>query len=183
MPYSKPTKVIIGKKEYPINTDYRYALKCDEITRDETISDYERALALVYTLFGEKGLNSNYHNELLEQGMKYLVRNSEGSDREPDMDYKQDWGYIKSSFMSDYKIAIDDVKMHYYDFVDYLNGLTEHSMLSRVRYIRGYDTSGLKGKELTEWNDLKKSVALKKEKTLTKEQEESVERLMELIGG
>ena len=48
---NKPSKVRIDGVTYDINTDYRKALKCDEIANDESIGDYERSLALIYTLF------------------------------------------------------------------------------------------------------------------------------------
>lgn len=185
MSWNKIEYVKVGDRKYKINTDYRFALKCNEIAVDKTIGDHERALAVIYMLFGDEGLECEDVNKLLELGTRYLNRDTDGKGGgKPDMDYDQDWGYIKASFMSDYGIAIDDVDMHYYDFIDYLSGLTENSALSRVRYIRNYDTKGLKGKELSNWNKMKKEVALRQEQPeITDEEKESLEVFNKLTGG
>ena len=47
-----PKHVTIGGVKYPINTDFRVALKCFDIINDETIGDTERTYAVVYKLFG-----------------------------------------------------------------------------------------------------------------------------------
>lgn len=39
-----PTKVKIENEEYPINTDFRIAIECDQIARDLSISDFERVV-------------------------------------------------------------------------------------------------------------------------------------------
>ena len=51
---NNPQYVKVDDKLYKINTDFRVALECDKIARDKSIGDYERALAIIYKLFGEK---------------------------------------------------------------------------------------------------------------------------------
>ena len=100
------------------------------------------------------------------------------------MDYGQDKSYIKASFYTDYGIPnIYDTNMHWWEFCDLMNGLTENCVLNRVRYIRSYDTSDIKDqKTLRMWKKQKDSVALKKkEPKMTKEQEESMNRFLEQI--
>ena len=68
-----PTYVIVNGKRYDINTDFRVAIKCNLIAEDINIGDMERALAIIYTLFGEKGLDDkDSHQKLLELAEKYL---------------------------------------------------------------------------------------------------------------
>ena len=68
-----PEYVKIGEKKYKINTDFRVAIDCQEIALDETIGDYERALAIIYKLFGDNGLEYfNNHQQLLEFAKRYL---------------------------------------------------------------------------------------------------------------
>lgn len=180
-----PEFVKVDDVTYKINTDYRYALRCDEIYKSD-VGDYEKLLAIIYTLFGDKGLEAKEHQvQLSNLAFRYLRRDTEETEiKQPaDMDYKQDWGAIKSSFLSDYGLKIDDEYMHYYDFIDYLSGLTEDSMLSRIRYIRNYDISEETGKSLREWKKAKESVALKnKDKKPNNKQEESAKRLWEQLG-
>ena len=68
-------------KKYKINTDFRIAIECDEIARNEKIGDYEKALAVIYKLFGEDGLDDKVnHEKLLELGLKYLMCGKEHDD-------------------------------------------------------------------------------------------------------
>jgi hypothetical protein len=51
---NKPKYVKVDDELYEINTDFRIALECNRIAEDENIGSYERALAIIYKLFGEK---------------------------------------------------------------------------------------------------------------------------------
>lgn len=183
----KPEFVKIDDKKYKINTDFRIALECDEIARDESIGEYEKALAVIYKLFGDEGLNDrNNHGKLLELALKYLLQGEEKQSDVDDknMDFEQDKGRIKASFFTDYKIAdVFSVEyMHWWDFCDYLNGLTENCVLNRVRYIRDYDINDIKDtKERNKMIKTKESVALKKkERVLTEKEKSAHDRFMEL---
>lgn len=188
-----PSKVKIEDREYEINTDFRVAIECNQIALDDKISDFERALAIIYKLYGEKGLNANSDlNRLLELGQKYLscgkeVENNENE--EPDMDFVQDMDYIEASFMSDYNIDLSSTEMHWWKFYNLINGLSNSEMgsccvLNRVRNLRTYDASQIKdSKERSKIEKAKEQVALKKkEKPLTDKQKESIERFNKLAG-
>lgn len=188
-----PTKVKIEDKEYPINTDFRIAIECDNIAKSDDIGTYEKALAIIYKLFGDKGLDDKQnHEKLLELGQKYLLCGKEITDadkKEEDMDYIQDMDYIEASFMSDYHIDLSQTEMHWWKFYNLISGLSNSEMgnccvLNRIRNLRTYDTSQIKDiKERTKIEEAKRQVALKKkEKKLSKEQMESVERFNKLAG-
>lgn len=182
-----PKYAKIGDKKYEINTSYKVALKCNEIVQDESITDFEKMLAIIYLLFGEEGLKDKHNYEkLLELAFKYLScgEEVEPSNEEVDMDFKQDFGLIKASFKSDYGIDLSKEDLDWYDFYMYLNGLTEDCILNRIRTLRTYDASKIEdNKERQEIMKSKKRFALKKqEPTLTQEQMESMERLNDLLG-
>ena len=190
-----PRYAKIGDKKYPINTDFRVAIECNDIALDETIGDYERALAIIYKLFGDKGLNdTNNQVKLLEIAQKYLSCGKEldtTNNIEPDMDFSEDMDYIEASFMSDYNIDLSNAKMHWWKFINLMNGLSNSELgnccvLNRIRNIRTFDTKDIKDeKTLKEINEAKKQVALnkyKKENHLTKEQEESMARINKIMG-
>lgn len=165
-----PEYIEVDSKKYKINTDFRLALKCDEIIRDDAIGDYEKMLAIIYILLGEEGLDDiDYHPQIFNLLVKYLKCGKESEETEeetePSMDFEQDQGYIKASFMSDYRIDLDRENMHWWAFYDRLQGLTENSVLNRVRSIREESLSDKKGKEREKWEKLKKQVELKHEKT------------------
>ncbi len=165
-----PEFLEVNSKKYKLNTDFRFALKCDEIFRNDSICDYEKILAVIYILLGDEGLKDNEnHEDIFKLLVKYLKcdKDLEESDdySEPSMNFKQDNGYIKASFMSDYQIDLDEINLHWWAFFDLLQGLTENSVLNRVRSIREEPLSDKKGKERERWEKLKKQVELKHEKT------------------
>ena len=165
-----PEFIEVNNKKYKINTDFRIALQCDEIFKDETIGDYEKTLAIIYLLLGEEALkdHENY-DKIIKLLTKYLLcgktQQEITNDKEPSMDYKQDAGYIKASFLSDYGIDLDKTDICWWQFMDLLNGLTENSVLNRVRSIREEPLSDKKGKDRQKWEEMKKQVELKHEKT------------------
>lgn len=191
-----PEYVKVNDRLYKIRTDFRYAIKCNTIATDKTIGDYERALAIIYTLF-ENGLDEpKDYDKLLELAIKYLGcgKEANSNDEEPDMDYNEDMDYIEASFMSDYHIDLANEKMHWWKFNNLMNGLSNSELgnccvLNRIRNLRTYDTKDIKdAKERAKIEKAKQQVALKrykKENNLTKEQEESMRRLDEIlkIGG
>ena len=195
-----PEYAEINDKRYKINTDFRVAIECQNIATDESISDYERALAIICVLYEEKAIDDslkdiNICNKLLEIAMKYLGCGKEiepsKNNEEPDMDFKQDMDYIEASFMSDYNIDLANTEMHWYKFYNLINGLSNSELgnccvLNRVRNLRTFDLSQIKdSKERERLAKAKEMVALKntkKEVELTKEQEESMNKLNEIIG-
>ncbi len=125
-----PEYAKVNNKKYKINTDFRIALECEKIAKDTSVSEQERTLAIIYKLFGDEGIESKEDwNELSKIAVKYLNCNNsdlpkKSINKEPDIDYEQDESYIKASFMSDYKINLSKVSLHWWDFFNLLNGLT-----------------------------------------------------------
>lgn len=193
---NNPEYVKVGDKKYKINTDFRVAIECNNIAQDDNISDYERPLAIIYKLFGDEGLdNPQDWDKLLELAIKYLTLNKDTSDvdnnTEIDMDFNEDMDYIEASFMSDYRIDLTTEKMHFWKFYNLLEGLSNSDLgnccvLNRVRNLRTFDLSQIKdNKERERLAKAKEMVSLKKVKQeveLTKEQEESMRKLDEIIG-
>jgi hypothetical protein len=151
-------------------------------------------LAIIYKLFGDNGLEDfDNHQQLLELAKRYLScgKEIEGSNEEPDMDYKQDMEYIEASFMSDYRIDLENQKMHWWKFYKLLNGLSNSEMgnccvLNRIRNLRNYDTKDIKDqKELNKINEAKKQVALKKRKKgnkISNEQKQNIDNFYKKTG-
>ena len=193
---NNPEFAKIGDKKYKINTDFRIAIECNEIAQDDTIKDTERALAIIYKLYGDEGLdNPQDYEKLLEIAIKFLtLGKNTGSDNssndEIDMDFVKDMDYIEASFMSDYKIDLSETKMHWYKFYNLLEGLSNSDIgnccvLNRIRNLRNFDVSKIKdSKEREKMARAKEMVSLNKkhEVHLTKEQEESMEQLNKIIG-
>lgn len=195
---SYPKYVEVNGKTYPINTDFRVAIECNKISEDNSIGDLERALAIIYTLFGEEALDDTEHyDKLLELAQKYLCcgKELEESNEKPDMDFEEDMDYIETSFMSDYKIDLSNVEMHWWKFFNLMNGLSNSEMgnccvLNRIRNLRTFNTKDIKDdKERRRIEKEKSKVALKKYKDfnkrkvkLTEQQKQSAMELYEALG-
>ena len=190
---NNPEYAKIGDKKYKINTDFMVGIECDAIARDNSIGDYERALAIIYKVFGDEGLNdTENYNKLFELAMKYLScgqKVEEKKDQKRDMDFKYDFNLIKASFRSDYGIILENEKMHWWDFYWLLNGLSNSELgnsciLNRIRDIRNRDPKDEKDKKTREaLIEAKKIWDLPQEKKQpTQKQLESIENLKRIIG-
>ena len=190
-----PEYAEINDKRYKINTDFRVAIECQNIATDESISDYERALAIIYKLFGDDGIDDfNNYDKLLEIATKYLSCGKEldNKNEESDMDFVQDKGYIESSFKYDYKYNPYELKyLHWYEFYNDLSNLSNSEMgnccvLNRVRNLRNYDTKEIKDpKERKKVEEAKKQVALKKEhkkREFSEKEQKNMEEFYKSIG-
>ena len=194
---NNPKYVKIGNKKYKINTDFRVALECNNIAQNENIDANEKSLAIICKLFGDDGLdNPQDWEDLMRLGFKFLTLNKNVDDAdqntEIDMDFEQDRAYIRSSFIQDYNYnPYDKDYLHWWDFYNDLNNLSNNEfgnccILNRVRNLRTLDLSKIKDfKERERLAKAKEAVSLKKNKRdvkLTKEQEESMNKLNEIIG-
>ena len=140
-----PSKARIDGKDYPINTDYNVALRCFDVIDDPDIGDTERALAVIFLLFGV--VPDNHADEFLQAAQKFLScgdPQEEHQARKKDMDFRQDERYIAASFRSDYGIDLQHLEhMHWWEYCMLINGLTDQCVLNRVRDIRNFDLSTL----------------------------------------
>ena len=196
---NNPEYVKVDNELYKINTDFRVAIECNRISRDKKIGDYERALAIIYKLFGEKGLDCENQDRLIKLGVKYLSLGKEenslknDSDNKFELDFEKCKGLIKSSFKFDYKYDPYELKyLHWYDFYNDLENLSTSEfgnccMLNRVSSILNEDASKIKdSKDRTNLvklqKELKQKYCISEEKEMTKEQEESAKAFYKSLG-
>lgn len=140
-----PEYAEVAGKRYKINTDFRVALQCFEVIEDTSICDEERALAVIYLLFGE--VPTDQLEDFLRIAGNYLRCGEKAETHETanrDMDFAADEKYIAASFMSDYQIDLSRTDMHFWQYIHLIQGFTERSVMSRVREIRNYDLEELK---------------------------------------
>lgn len=187
-----PEEIEINEKTYKINTDYRYALACFEALEDEDINDIARAMALVSILLGQEKddevVTPDFTYEELSQAIPLLIKylsHNEGEEEtrgvtKRDMDFIQDRKYINASFMSDYRIDLDSIEMHWWKFCELLEGLTDKCVLNRVRDLRNTDLSEYKdSKTINKLQRAMQSVALKNKRT--KEEQDAVDEFESLF--
>lgn len=196
---NNPNYVKVDDKLYKINTDFRVAIECNKIAQDTKIGDYERAMAIIYKLFGEDGLNCVKIEKLLELGIKYISlsdtnKNSLKNDLKAnyDIDISKCKGLIKSSFKFDYNYNPYELKyLHWYDFYNDLENLSTSEfgnccILNRVISILNQDASKIKDdkerQKLIETQKLlKEKYCVQKEAKLTNEQEKSVQEFYKAL--
>ena len=148
---NNPEYAKIEDRKYKINTSYKIAIGCNRIAQDMSTDDNERALAVIYKLYGDEGIEAvNDWQKLLELGIKYLSCGQEKIDKDEEvtMDYIQDMPYIEASFMSDYNTDLSNNDMTWYKFNNLINGLSNSDMgnccvLNRIRNLRSLDLSTL----------------------------------------
>ena len=196
---NNPQYVKVDNKLYKINTDFRIALECNKIAEDESIGNLERAMAIIYKLFGEKGLDCNNQNKLLELAMKYLLlgrdKNSLKNDSHDkyELDFNKCVGLIKASFKFDYKYDPFELEyLHWYDFYNDLESLSTSEfgnccILNRIVSILEQEPKEIKdSKQRQKLIDaqklLKEKYCKKQEKEMTKEQEESARAFYKSLG-
>lgn len=177
---------------YKINTDYRYALICFKIIDDSSISDTERAIAVVSVLFGREDKEGNIVGipENIEVALKKASfflscgkENKNIQDVKKDMDFDYDKEFIYASFISDYKIDLEKENMHFWKFCSLISGLTEDSILNRVRDLRNTNLSDYKdSKTKNKIQEAMQRVALPNEYDYDKEDIEAVNEFNKLLG-
>ena len=196
---NNPQYVKVDDKLYKINTDFRIALECNNIAEDKTIGEYERALAIIYKLFGEDGLDCENQNKLLELAMKYLLLGNDKKElknenkEKYELDFDKCIGLIKASFKFDYKYDPYELEyLHWYDFYNDLESLSTSEfgnccILNRVTSILNQEPKEIKDnkqrQKLIEAQKLLQQKYCKQEEVkMTKEQEESARAFYKSLG-
>lgn len=146
---SYPEFANIDGERYPINTDFRVGVRCFEVINDAGICDEERALAIIYLLFGFVPENDKI-GSFLEKATLFLQCGEHPKEerRQPDMDFTLDAKYINASFMSDYRIDLRNAQLHWWQFCELIQGLTENCVLSRVRSVRNQNLADIKDNKM-----------------------------------
>ena len=193
-----PQAIEVDGRRFPINTSYQTAIRCYEIAQDEAVTDAERGAIVMLLLLGDipQDLSVDGMKRLQELLVKYLQCGKEPeqiremdeilTEREPDMDYTYDMGLIIASFISDYKIDLSEPEnetMHWWKFIDLLNGLSPKSALNRVREIRNKDLGDYKDnpKAMEELIQAKRLVALPEK--ITESEQEALDEFDRLLRG
>lgn len=193
-----PQAIEVDGRRFPINTSYQTAIRCYEIVQDEAVTDAERGAIVMLLLLGDipQDLSVDGMKRLQELLVKYLQCGKEPeqiremdeilTEREPDMNYTYDMGLIIASFISDYKIDLSEPEnetMHWWKFIDLLNGLSPKSALNRVREIRNKDLGDYKDnpKAMEELIQAKRLVALPEK--ITESEQEALDEFDRLLRG
>lgn len=185
-----PEYIEIQEKQHKINTDFKVALACFEALEDEEINDVARMYALISLLLGveQNGeieipqFNNEDLGKVIELLIKYLSCGKEDSStvNKKDMDFIQDEEYIYASFMTCYKIDLDNTEMHWWKFCNLIKGLTDECILNKIRDIRNTDLSEYKDSKTRE-KLIKAIDAVRLKEKKTKEQQDAIDEFNNLF--
>ena len=146
---------------YKINTDFRVGLACMRAIDDPEINNTERFYAIESMLLG---FDVREEDEIvLQDKIATYLRCGKKSNYDGviDMDFEQDKSYISASFMSTYRIDLSKEKMHWWKFNELIEGLTDESILYKIRELRNFDLSDIKDtRTKTKIRDAQRQVAL-----------------------
>ena len=167
-----PTKMEANGNIYPINTDYRVALECIKVYKDNTLSGIEKYFAIEYLLLGEN-VDMNDCEILKDKIDRYLRCGKEqnDSDDKRTYDYIQDETLTKTSIRQCYHINLNEMKMHWYEYNELISGLTEDTAIIKYVQTRGKDPYEIKDeKERAKLIDIQNKIAIKEDYIKTEEE-------------
>lgn len=183
-----PQSMKVNGRTYKINTDFRVALACFRAIDDEYITDETRAIAILTLLLGKNVRYEDYEECFNKCAIYLRCGKEENIDNDKiDMDYIQDESYIKTSIRQCYHMNLNEIPyMHWWEYNELIEGLTEDTILNRIRELRDFnldDETDAKRKERI--RKAKQQYALKKntktKKEFTEEENKNMEEFERLI--
>lgn len=172
---------------YPINTDYRVALACFKALYDPEISDLERFYAIEGLLLGTNVLEED-EPILREKISKYLSCERENefeNDEVVSYHYIQDEKITRTSIRQCYHLDLNSLPyLHWYEYNELIEGLTDDTLLSKIREIRTINTNKISDTtEKEKIEKLKRVYAIKEVKVKTEREKELDEFWDTITGG
>lgn len=154
---STPTSILAGAHEYEIKTDFRIVLAWLRVL--ESDDEESEKIAKTLSLFGIEEFYKEDLPELISQLNAFVVR---GEDKEKDkkkeekmFDLLVDSGRIFAAFFQIYRINLSTARMHWWKFMELLEGLPTGTRLSEVVSIRARKIE--KGMTPAQRNELQKA--------------------------
>jgi hypothetical protein len=144
-----PTAVEIDGVEYPLNTDFRSCLRIIMAFEDDTLTDYEKQLIMLKTLYPIIPANIE---EALKQGTKFL---NGGKDNEPNDEnvptrlylFSKDSNLIFSAFKQTHNINLQNEKLHWWEFLSLFMDLGSNTAFCNLLGLRKRVYDGTATKE------------------------------------
>ncbi len=158
-----PEAVIIDGKEYPINTDFRVAVKIMEAFESPELTNVEKNEIMLELLYGEDNIPSNTleaarmaslfldadNNSIKEKDA--LDDNSDSSGASRLYSFTQDAKFIFSGIYQTHGIDVTTQKMHWWKFVILFMDLDSDCFFSQLLQFRSKLKKGTLTKEEREW--------------------------------
>lgn len=150
-----------------IYTDFKNMIRIERAFDDEEMTERQKVYCALRLLYGDNIPDvKTALGELMwfyHRGMADEAATAKISKNAPRLyDFEEDADYIYSAFLSCYGIDLIATELHWWQFMALFLALPENTQMAKRMYYRGVDTSKLKGSMKTEYEERKKSVALRR---------------------
>lgn len=166
---SLPTKLEIEGTEYDIRTDFRISVLFSLLMEDDSLNKeqkVEQALNLYYPVIPSnkrEAVNKIIWFYKCGKDKSHISKNSKSNNKKI-FDYDVDANYIYSAFMSQYRLDLQNIRLHWWKFKALLEGLKEDNKLSKIIEYRSMDISKIQDKEQRKfYKDMQKKYSLQEE--------------------
>lgn len=180
-----PTKMEANGRIYEIDTDFRTAIACFKAINDMELTDLERFYAVETLLLGD--LVFPQDEDILKEKIANYLRcgkTENTSDNEIDFDYIQDEERVRTSIRQCYHINLNEMPyLHWWEYNELISGLTNESLINKIRDLRSYDISDIKDeKDRKRIIEAKERVALIENRYKSEEELEIDKRWDNILG-
>ena len=149
---SPPTTILAGGHEYEIKTDFRVVLAWLRVL--ESDDENGEKIAKTLSLFGIQEFVTEDLEKIVEQLHAFVIRGEakeESKVKEAKVfDLLVDSGRIFAAFFQVYRINLSTARLHWWKFMELLEGLPTGTRLADVVAIRGRSFDGLNVKQKNE---------------------------------
>ena len=179
-PFSLPHTFRFNNEEYEVRDNFKNWMKLCLLYDDKTLSDEDKifiALNLVFKntkqILKDIEENKVSINDVFEAINLFLNCGEETKKEEKTekrtFNFKQDWDYIYSAFMQQYKIDLNEEKLHWFKFIGLFKGLSQETEFVKIIGYRGTDINKLPKEQKSFYRKMKERYALKDEYAINEE--------------
>lgn len=167
---------------YPIDSDFRTGIQISQCLIDKELNERERQMTAVSLLFPDKKKRPGIEESLeaLEWFLNEFNHDHHGkSDGRKLMDFDIDQWRIYTAFLSQYRIDLNTVDMHWFTFMGLLSNLSECSFTSVIDIRQKKLNTKMLKEEKKAYSDAKRIYDLKEEVPVSEVEKELEEKALE----
>lgn len=175
-----PEAVEIGGQVYPIETDFRAALRCILAFEDEDLTGLEKQAVLLDNLYAERPHDLQ---GAFEQAIKFLNggHGSDGEESGPRLySFSKDAGFIFAAFRQTHGIDLETASLHWWKFLALFMDLGSETTFCQLVSLRKRIKSGKASKEeLRAYREMRDVIDLPETRTV--EDREAEAKFLQLV--
>ena len=167
---------------YLIRTSYRIGIQICLCLEDPDYTEQEKTAICLNLLYG----NGMPDPETAIKGLSWFLSCGKEEKKQVGKNktlfyFDFDAGRLYSSFKQTYGIDLHKIDMHWFEFIELMGSLDEHSAFENAIQIRDYDMSDLKGKARANMQRMKQN--LTPEVKYSAEEQEAIDKFDSLFSG